>query len=142
MLRDSKTHSVPIDLQCEQCKSKGIECTSSYIEALAEKKKKADEEQPSNFRRKKRRKSNSHSQPPPVSLNSALCPVHPELKRRTSNESGNSKASSASQMDHSAIQSPAMGMTLSIAGDETDADKLHRVQAAQHVRENASAIAE
>ncbi|KIY34418.1 hypothetical protein I305_03200 [Cryptococcus gattii E566] len=127
---------------CEQCKSKGIECTSSYIEALAEKKKKADEEQPSNFRRKKRRKSNSHSQPPPVSLSSALCPVHPELERRTSNESGNSKASSVSQMDHSAIQSPVMGMALSIAGDETDADKLHRVQAAQHVRENASAIAD
>ncbi|KIS00878.1 hypothetical protein L804_02301 [Cryptococcus deuterogattii 2001/935-1] len=127
---------------CEQCKSKGIECTSSYIEALAEKRKKADEEQPGNFRRKKRRKSNSQTQPPPVSLSSALCPVHPELERRTSNESGNSKASSASHMDHSDIPSPAMGMASSIAGDETDADKLHRVQAAQHVRENALAIAD
>lgn len=75
-------------------------------------------------------------------LSSALCPVHPELERRTSNESGNSKASSASHMDHSDIPSPAMGMASSIAGDETDADKLHRVQAAQHVRENALAIAE
>lgn len=130
---------------CEQCKSKGTECTSNYIEALAEKKKKADEEHLSSSRRKRRRKSNqdqSQSQPPPVPLSSASCSVRPELERHISNESRDSEASSTPKMDHSGMQSPAMGIASSMAGDGVDPDKLHRVQAAQHVRENASAIAD
>lgn len=145
LICEGETHSSPIVLQCEQCKSKGTECTSNYIEALAEKKKKADEEHLSSSRRKRRRKSNqdqSQSQPPPVPLSSASCSVRPELERHISNESRDSEASSTPKMDHSGMQSPAMGIASSMAGDGVDPDKLHRVQAAQHVRENASAIAE
>ncbi|OXB38805.1 hypothetical protein J007_01408 [Cryptococcus neoformans] len=126
---------------CEQCKSKSTECTSNYIEALAEKKKKAEEEQPRGSRRKRKRRSNqdqSQSQPPLVPSSSASYPVRSELERHVSIESRDSEASSNPQMD----RTPAIGIAPSIAGDGVDLDKLHRVQAAQHVRENASAIAD
>ncbi|OXG21701.1 hypothetical protein C366_01384 [Cryptococcus neoformans Tu401-1] len=126
---------------CEQCKSKSTECTSNYIEALAEKKKKAEEEQPRGSRRKRKRGSNqdqSQSQPPLVPSSSASYPVRSELERHVSIESRDSEASSNPQMD----QTPAIGIASSIADDGVDLDKLHRVQAAQHVRENASAIAD
>ncbi|WVQ71867.1 hypothetical protein IAR50_001409 [Cryptococcus sp. DSM 104548] len=68
---------------CLQCKSKGAECTSEYIDALANKKKKSEDDGGSSKRRRKKKDEESPRQEAPVP---APAPVRPDTSRNVSAE--------------------------------------------------------